>query len=308
MGDLPDALFDPDDWLEAGTPVPVGAGGIAGPADDLELDENRVLLDDSQGLKSRKVHLHSADKAHYARYYADIVGTGMKHAYGGPLAWVELFAGPAQLYVVEEGRYRSGSPVEALGVRDPFDHYVFCDLDPECVHSLRERVGGQPGVHILEGNANSSALHDAIAAVVPRNALVVLYADPEGLDFDFSTIRYFAERYKHLDLLINFPVRGVIRALRAGYAEKASRVLDHPAPLRLIEKRPRVDWGPSVREYFVRQLQGLDYDQFATEVIRSHRNRTPLYDLTLASRDTRALDFFEKATNRGPDGQMTLDV
>lgn len=304
---LADALFDPDDWLEQGAALPVGSGGIAEPADELELDENRVLLDDEHGLKSRKVHLHSADKAHYARYYADIVGTGMKRAYRGPLAWVELFAGPAQLYVVEEARFRPGSPLEALGIRDPFDHYVFCDLDSECVRSLNERVGGRPGVHVLEGNANSAALHDAIPAVVPRNALVVLYADPEGLDFDFSSIRYLADRYKHLDLLINFPVRGVIRALRAGHEKKASRVLDHPQPARLVDKRAKADWGPSVREYFERQLRSLGYDRFGTEVIRSHSRRSPLYDLTLASRDPRALDFFKKATNRGPDGQLSLD-
>lgn len=308
MSGLPDALFDPDDWLEQGTPLPVGSGGIAGPADELELDETRVLLTDEQGLRSRKVHLHSADKAHYARYYADIVGTGMKRAYGGPLAWVELFAGPAQLYVVEEGRYRPGSPVEALGIRDPFDHYVFCDLDPECVHSLNARVGSQPGVHVLEGDANSAALHDAIASVVPRNALVVLYADPEGLDFDFSSIRYFADRYKHLDLLINFPVRGVIRALRAGHEQKASRVLDHPAPKELIEKRAKRDWGPSVRDYFERRLRGLEYDQFETQVINSHSRRSPLYDLMIASREEKAVQFFREAIKRGPDGQMSFEV
>jgi three-Cys-motif partner protein len=308
MSGLPDALFDPDDWLEPGTPVPIGSGGIAGPADELELDETRVLLTDEQGLRSRKVHLHSADKAHYARYYADIVGTGMKRAYGGPLAWVELFAGPAQLYVVEEARYRPGSPVEALGIRDPFDHYVFCDLDPECVHSLNERVGGQPGVHVLEGDANSAVLHDAIATAVPRNALVVLYADPEGLDFDFSTIRYFADRYKHLDLLINFPVRGVIRALRAGHEHKASRVLDHPSPKELIEKRAKRDWGPSVRDYFERRLRGLEYDQFETQVINSHSRRSPLYDLMIASREEKAVQFFREAIKRGPGGQMTLEA
>jgi hypothetical protein len=209
-----DALFDPNDWLEADTLVARGAGGLAAPAgEELGLDEKRVLVDDDEGLKSRKVHVHSADKAHHAHYYADIVGTGMKKAYGGPLAWVELFSGPGRLYVVEEERFRAGSPVEALSIRDPFQHYVFCDLSDACVASLEARVGGRPGVHVLQGDANAADLHDRVASVVPRNALVVLYADPEGLDFDLDTVRYFADRYKHLDLLINFPVRGVIRAL-----------------------------------------------------------------------------------------------
>jgi len=304
----PTALFDPDDWLGDETSLSTGASGLAASGDDeLALDEKRVLLDDDEGLKSRKVHVHSADKAYYAQKYADIVGTGMKRAYGGPLAWVELFSGPGRLRVVEEQRFRAGSPVEALGIRDPFQHYVFCDLDPECIASLYARVGGRPGVHVLEGNANSANLHDRIASIVPRNALVILYADPQGLDFELDAIRYFAARYKHLDLLINFPVRGVIRALRAGHEGKASRVLGHEAPLELITKRARADWGPSVRTWFERQLRAMDYDHFATEVIKSHSKRSPLYDLVLASRDPRALDFFQKATNRGVSGQYTLD-
>jgi three-Cys-motif partner protein len=304
----PGALFDPDDWLEDDVQLVTGAGGMPATEDDeLALDEKRVLLNDDEGLKARKAHVHSADKAYYAQKYADIVGTGMKRAYGGPLAWVELFSGPGRLRVVEEQRFRPGSPVEALGIRDPFQHYVFCDLLSECVESLQARVGGKPGVHVLQGNANSAELHDRIASIVPRNALVILYADPQGLDFELDTIRYFAARYKHLDLLINFPVRGVIRALRAGHEGKASRVLGHEAPLELITKRARADWGPSVRTWFERQLRAMGYDQFATEVIKSHSKRSPLYDLVLASRDPRALDFFKKATNCGVSGQYTLD-
>jgi three-Cys-motif partner protein len=267
-----------------------------------------VLVDDDEGLKSRKVHIHSRDKAEYAHKYADIVGTGMRNAYGGPLAWVELYSGPGRLKVVEESRFRPGSPVEALGIRHRFDHYVFSDLEPECVDCLNQRVGAELGVHVLDGDANSAALHDRIAAIVPRNALVVLYADPEGLDFDLDTIRYFADRYKHLDLLINFPVRGVIRALRAGYEGKASRVLGHPAPIELIEKRAKYEWGPSVRTWFERQLQNMGYREFETQVINSHNKRSPLYDLVLASRSKRATQFFREATKRGPGGQYTLDV
>jgi three-Cys-motif partner protein len=304
-----EALFDPDDWLEDDTPIVCGAGGLpTSPGDELALDEKRVLVDDDEGLKSRKVHVHSADKAHFAHYYADIVGTGMKTAYGGPLAWVELFSGPGRLYVVEEARYRAGSPVEALGIRHPFQHYVFCDLSSECIASLEQRVAARPGVHVLQGDANSAELHDRIASIVPRNALVVLYADPQGLDFELDTIRYFADRYKHLDMLINFPVRGVIRALRAGHEGKASRVLGHATPLDLIHERSRADWGPSVRTWFERQLRNMGYDQFATEVIKSHSKNSPLYDLVLASREPKAVQFFNEATKRGPRGQYTLDL
>jgi three-Cys-motif partner protein len=267
----------------------------------LRFDRKRTLVTGSEGLPARRVCLHSLDKAHYARYYAAIVGRAMKVAYPGPLVWIELFAGPGELYVEELDQLRPGSPLEAITVPEPFDMYVFADLDPKCAAALEARVGGSGRVHVLCGDANSPHLHDEIVALVPKHALVVLYADPAGLDLDFPTLRFFAERYKHLDLLLNFPVPGIHRALRAGQSAKASRVLDHPKPTDLIGR-------VALREFFERQLRGLDYTEFAAEVIRYHGNRSPLYDLMIASREPKAVQFFNEARKRGPGGQYSLDV
>src|SRR5688572_14073781 len=66
----------------------------------LGLDRKPTLVAGSEpDLLARRVCLHSLDKAHYARYYADIVGRAMRKAYPGPLVWIELFAGPGELYV-----------------------------------------------------------------------------------------------------------------------------------------------------------------------------------------------------------------
>ena len=229
----------------------------------------------------------------------------MKNAYPGPLAWVELFCGPGMLYVKDLDQFKPGSPLEALGIRDPFDIYVFADLDNRCVGAMQARVGGNPRVSVLSGDANTAVLHDRIVAAVPRDALVVLYADPAALDLRFDTIRFFAERYKHLDLLLNFPGPGIVRALRAGHEGKASHVLNHPAPIELIgptSGRP----GVSLREWFERQLRTLGYEHFAAEVIRLHEKNTPLYDLMLASREAKATRFFAEAQRRGPGGQYRL--
>ena len=184
-------------------------------------------------LFSRAICLHSIEKATAAHRYADIVGLAMARKWR--LWWVELFAGPGRLYVRETGEYRAGSPVEAMSIRRPFDGYVFNDLSKPCVESLRRRVSGR-SVHLLQGDANSPDVLDQIAAIVPRKrSLVVLYADPEGLDLKFETVKFFIDRYPHLDLLLDLPVEGVVRALSAGYEEKASSFLDHPEPQMLIE-------------------------------------------------------------------------
>jgi three-Cys-motif partner protein len=263
------------------------------------------LIADDEGLLSRVIHMHSADKDHFAYYYGDIVGTGMRHKF--PLAWVELFAGPGRLFNVDTERFEPGSPVRALDVRHPFGTYVFSDLDPLCVESLRRRVAGKPGVHVLQGDANDPALHDQVLQLVPRDRLVVLYLDPEGLELHFDTIRYFAARYPRLDLLLNLQVRGAIRYVRAGHSELAARMLGTSDPKSLVAGNRR-DWGPSIREFFQRKLQGLGYEHFESQTIRSYSKNVEQYDLLLASRDPKAVEFFREAQRRGPNGLMTMDL
>ena len=271
------------------------------------LDRERRLVRMDDGPYARRVCLHSLDKAHYASYYADIVGTAMKRAYPGPLAWIELFAGPGELYVKDLAQYHAGSPVEAVSIRDPFDHYFFADLDQRCVDSLEARVGGSDKVHVRRSDANDAHLHDEIVALIPKNSLVVLYADPAGLDLHFETLEFFAKRYKHLDLLLNFPVPGIDRALSAGKAEKAARVLGHDDPLELLGPSSGRT-GVSLRQWFQRKLAGLEYNHFDAELIRFQDTQTPLYDLMIASRESKAIQFFGEARKRGPRGQYGFAV
>lgn len=250
------------------------------------------LIPDDEMLFSRLVSLHSLVKAAAARAYADMVGT----AIGGkrPLWWVELFCGPGKLLVRETGEFAPGSPIEALNIRRPFDGYVFCDLSPACVESLRRRVGDRPGTHVLCGDANSAAIHDAIVSIVPRNALLVLYSDPEGLDGAFSTLKFFIDRYPHLDLLLNLPVAGLVRAVTAGYVDKAAAVLDYPNPREAIEP-----WGPKkgeiVRDYYRRRLEAEGFNQIHGTTVKVTTKNVSLYDLLVASRHPLAKKFFEAA-------------
>lgn len=274
------------------------------------------LMPDDEGSLSRIVQLHSLDKDYYAYRYADIVSRAMRGKFPS-LWWVELFAGPGRLYCAPEDRYYEGSPVRALNLSQRFDGYVFNDLDPSCVEALAPRVVA-PNVHLHEGDANSAPARELICSLVPRNALVVLYGDPAGLDLDFETLAFFAERYQHLDLLLNFPVKGIIRALTGERAlaptpgaapsfRKAGRVLGHPAPLDLITG-PRATWGPSIRDYFENRLRAVGYRAFETQVVELTTTRVPVYDLMIASRSRLAAHLFARASARRPGGQYTLNV
>jgi three-Cys-motif partner protein len=266
------------------------------------------LVLDEDGLVSRIVHPHSREKAHIIRRYAEMVGTGMRRAWGGRLWWVDLHAGPAQLFEDDSGEYLSGSPKDALMIKYPFQGYVFVEYDEQCAHALAQRVSAYPNTHVIAGDANSSEVHDQIAALVPRTALVVIYADPEDLDdFDFKTVRYFTERYPHVDWLINFPVSSAARFLSSPHGANAVvPMIEHERPSSLVAARERRTAGSELRVFFQRQLEALGYTcRHETIYVAGH---VPLYDVFLATRDKtgRALDYFDKACGIKASGQRTL--
>jgi three-Cys-motif partner protein len=253
------------------------------------------LVVDDEMLFSRLVCSHSIVKSAAARAYAEIVGVAM----GGkrwPLWWVELFAGPGRLLIKETGAYVPGSPIEALSISRPFDGYVFSDLSFACTESLRRRVGERPDVTILKGDANSAELLDQVVAIVPRNALLVLYSDPEGLDTEWATLKFFIDRHKHLDLLLNLPVSGIVRAITGGYIDKASSMLDSPDPRELLEP-----YGPKrgqiLREYFRLRLEYEGFEHLHSQTIKLVDRNADLYDLLLASRHPLAERFFRAAVD-----------
>lgn len=266
-------------------------------------EKSLVRADD--GLLARVVHRHSARKAYYVRRYAEIVGMAMT-PHWPQIWWAELFAGPGRLMEVESGRFLPGSPLEALTVTNRFTGYVFADLSETCVDALRERTAGHRDVHVLHGDANSAELLDRIAAIVPRNALVIIYADPEGLDLHFDTLRYFADRYRHLDLLVNVPIAGVVRYLAAGGEARAVPVLGHADPAALLREARGRRFGPDVRVWYQRQLEALGYEHFRVETILLEEKNVPIYDLLLASRHERAAALFDAACEIRPDGQRSL--
>ena len=260
--------------------------------------QSGLVVDENEMLFARAISLHSSVKAYYARRYAEIVATAMRNKWY--LTWIELFAGPGKLYVRDTGDFADGSPLEALAITHPFNRYIFSDLDPACVESLRRRIGNRHGVHILQGDANSPELLVEIAKLVPqKNSLVVLYGDPAGLDLKWDTVQFFIDRFKHLDLLLNVPITGVVRAVAAGYDEKAGALLGHPNPRELYDAMAP-DKGIAYREWFRRKCAAEGFTQLEAVRVCLRGTNRDLYDLALASRNPLATKFFCAATGIDP--------
>jgi three-Cys-motif partner protein len=174
------------------------------------------------------------------------------------------------LYEEASGRFLLGSPLRALSIRRPFSRYIFSDLDQDCVHSLKQRVAPYPNAQVFQGDANSPDLHAQIVATIPRGALVVVYLDPAEINLHFSTVRFFARRFKFVDLIINLPTDGIVRALMAGHADKVSAVLEHVDPFQMVPHRGNADSQyyaavDAVRDHYDAKLAELG---FKTPVLR----------------------------------------
>jgi three-Cys-motif partner protein len=294
---------------ERATTVPSKTYHTRDGAEFVPVPGHENLLSGPDGLAVRVVHTHSRKKSKKVAFYAEIVAAGMIGKWPS-LWWVELHAGPGALFEAESHKLRDGSPLDALNVSRRYSGYVFVEYDAICAAALRERTQGIPDVYVIEDDCNGATVHDQIRAIVPTNALVVMYADPEGLDdLDFKTVQFFSERYAHLDWLINFPVAGAVRYLRAGNRDRAVKLLDHPNPVELIEQSTGRTYGPSLSDYFKRQLEALGHT-CRYETIYLDVKNVPLYDLFFATKDKtgRAMDFFDKACGVKASGQRTLDL
>jgi three-Cys-motif partner protein len=264
---------------------------------------NGLRLDAGDGLPARIIKVHSLRKKHYVGRFAETVGTAMSKK-ASERWWVEGFAGPGRLYLPDEDQFYDGSPLDALGVRKPFTGYIFNDFSAQNAEALRRRVAGHSNTHVFNDDANSRSFIEEVIRLVPRHAYLVLYLDPEGLELDFATIDQFAAAFDRIDFLLNFPVRGVIRYLRAGHLTRARKVLDLRDPERLVGVNG--EWGENVRRAFDDHLDLLDLCERTRRNIRSDGKNSPLYDLLLASRHPLARELFDRASAIEPDGQRQL--
>lgn len=261
----------------------------------------------ADGLPARVVKDHSAEKSWAVRRDLDTVGRAMCRQWF-PVHYLELFCGPGVLVSDSTGKEMPGSPLEALGIKQPFDRYVFSDFNPACTQALDARVGQRPDVFVRQGDANDPAHLEALCSLIDPKALVIAYLDPAKPNLHFSTVEFLARRFQRIDLLINLPFSAIHRALSVGHTQGPELMLNHPDPLSFLSPdEGKVSRG--IREHYKSELRDrLGFEHIAWRPVLTRTTRSPLYDVILASRNARAVDLFEKANRVTQTGQMGLDL
>lgn len=248
--------------------------------------------------------------------YADLFATSMKDKWDQRV-YVDLFAGAGHVRVGENGPYLHGTPLLALRVVHPFDWYVFCDQDPNCISALRkrvERLRPSAEVRYVPGDVNHIT-SQLVKAMPPlgsgKKVLAFCFADPFRLrDLHFTTIRALAQRY--MDFMVLIPAMDPCRN-EATYLDPSSDVVD------LFVGTPawREEWGNKqnamtfdtfVAEFFSGQISHLGYTHGGLQdslLVRSTEKNLPLYRLGFYSRHELGKRFWKEA-RRYSNPQMDL--
>jgi len=282
------------------------------------LTEEALCEDD--GLLTPKVGRWAEEKHRRIAYYVSMFATSMKDKWDCRV-YIGLFAGAGKGRMAGSGRIVPGSPLLALNIKYPFDHYVFCEREPEYVQALEQRVGDYfPHVdcECIQGDCNVAV--DDIVGTVPRftkdyRGLTFCLVDPYGASsLAFTTLEHLASRL-YLDFLVLIPTCMDIRRNESYNSSKENPILDRYLGTTtwrdewVDPARPTSDFGIFIAERFCEKMKGIGflYESSADmDLIRTYGERgLELYHLAFFSKHDLGLRSWRR-TKKGTRGQLDL--
>lgn len=244
----------------------------------------------------------------------------MKNAWGTRV-YLDLFAGSGHALLGEPRRRVLTSPLIALGVRDPFTKYVFCERDAIKLRALEARIKSlapRSSVTCLELDTNNRA--SDIATHIPEHTksnrvLSFCFIDPYNLEIDFETISALGAN-RALDFIIVLMIHMDAARNWTLYVKEDSDRID-----RLLGSKDwRIRWREAQRdrekstrflaEEYSHAMSKIGYRATAIEEmipVRSSDKNLLMYYLAFFSKHDKGYQFWEQVRKYSTD-QMELDL
>lgn len=242
------------------------------------------------------------------RTYLTIFSTGMRNKWRTRV-YVDLFAGAGRAAIEGTKRQVPTSALIAIGVKHPFDRYVFCEQSRRRMSALRarvERIAHGVDVRFVPGDCNVQVAN-VLAELPPvqaRDALTACFVDPFRLsDLKFATLRRLADG-RRIDFLVLVPSHMDARRNEARLTRDSDPILDDflggrdwRARWAAARRAPATPSFPTfVVEEFGRSMERLGYLRFLpADAVPVDAKGLPLYHLALYSKNPRGADFWKKA-------------
>ena len=264
----------------------------------------------SDGLPARVIKPHTLEKYDRHGRYGGIFNKGMQYLWPENRGYLELFAASGMAIDEETGDEVTACPLNAALLAKPgFNRLAYVEIEPELAAALEQRLrrrGIAPDrARVFCGDANDHAMLAAAIAFLTNPGLVFTFIDPEDINFEWQALRFLAERrHPRLDLLINVPVNPIERAIGRRHFDPIVRFLGTdewlPAVLR------GADPAETIRRVYRAQLDSLGFAFVRDKEIKMTGSSRNLYDLFFASRNERAVDFWDAIQRIDAYGQREL--
>jgi len=278
-----------------------------------------ILFWEEDGLPIVVKRSRAEDKYRTLFNYMELFSTGMKNKY--KRVYIDLYAGSGCARIEGDEKIFKGSALLSLSVKQPFDKYIFCEENRECVTALRKRIQDNfspLNTIIIEGDCNNSI--DSIIDNIPKssisqNVLTLCIVDPDSLDVHYDSLKKLAN-VTRIDFI-------VLLALMMDANRNESNYI-RPDNVKVESFLGKKDWRPRWMEYkerdnsfpryltseFENQMMSIGY-RFFPEVtpkkeIRSKEKNLPLYHLAFFSKSEKGIEFWKKGLKYSSD-QTTFE-
>jgi spore photoproduct lyase len=267
----------------------------------------------SDSLDIRCVGKWAKNKYYYIGNYLKIFTTAMRKKW--KLYYIDLFAGCGKCKVRETEEEIDGSALIALNLNNPFDKYIFVDLNQDALSSLKKRAKDSPlsnRMDFKEGDCNEKVL-EILKEIPQQGTLCLAVIDPTGLQIKFETIRKLT-RGRRVDLIITFPEGMAIKRNIDQFLKHEESPLDGFMGDRKWRDLYKAELATSSLEdrrrrfidLYRENLKKISYGEIKSGeeiLIRSSQKRLPLYYLLFASKHQLGHTFWSSIGDIAPDGQ-----
>jgi three-Cys-motif partner protein len=220
------------------------------------------------GLPFNEVGIWTEEKHRLVAYYAAQFSGAMKEKFQKRV-YIELYAGAGYSRIRDTDRIIPGSPINALGLKDPFDKYIFCEADDAKLEALQIRVqrhAPNADVTFIAGDCDANV--GKIAGAIPRHSktnkvLSLCFVDPNDIGIKFATLKTLGAT-RMVDFVVLLAL--YMDALRAEqhYVRnplKISQLLDSDLWQERWQaaKQRGTDFPHFIAEEFAASMAGMDY-------------------------------------------------
>jgi len=283
----------------------------------VSVPEDNTVKVEADGLPYNDVGVWTEAKHRLVAYYAALFSAGMKDKWEKRI-YIELYAGAGYSRIRDTERIIAGSPIQALGLKVPFDKYIFCEQDPEKLEALRVRVKRHAppsaDVAFISGGCDGSV--NKISAAIPQysknhKVLSLCFVDPNDIGIRFSTLQTLALKYVDFIVLLAL----YMDALRAEqhYMKNPSKIDQLLGTTSWLDrwktaKQEGAEFPRFLAEEFSSSMATMKYIPppfYSMRKIFLYEKNIPLYAVGLFSRHPLAYELWDKAL-KGSDDQLGL--